>query len=82
MKIAVTEDARKQAKFPHDLYMTNMFLFNMVTLTLTFTIGGDPILLWSVVGCMLLSLGITGNILKRASPGSGEETLYSTNKSI
>jgi len=68
MKIAVTEAIRKQARFPHDLYMTNMFLFNipMVAGTLAYTIGGNPLLVWVILGAMLCSLGIIGYIRWRA----------------
>lgn len=64
MKIALNDADRKKAKFPHDLYITNMFLFNipMVAGTLAYTIGGNPTLIWVVLGAMLCSLGLVGYI--------------------
>ncbi|MEW8014723.1 MAG: hypothetical protein AB2807_08065 [Candidatus Sedimenticola endophacoides] len=68
MKIAIGEEVRKRAKLPHDLYMTNMFLLNipMVAATLAYTIGGNPVLVWAVLGTLLCSLGVIGYIRWRA----------------
>ncbi|MES9846184.1 MAG: hypothetical protein ABW162_03375 [Candidatus Sedimenticola sp. PURPLELP] len=69
MKIEISDDIRKQAKAPHDLYMVNMFLFNipMVAGTLAYSIGGKPMLVWAVIGALLVSLGIVAYIHIKAS---------------
>ncbi|MES9958124.1 MAG: hypothetical protein ABW086_13810 [Sedimenticola sp.] len=68
MKIDITDDIRKRAKAPHELYMVNMFLFNipMVAGTLAYTIGGKVMLVWAVIGALLVSLGIVGFIHMKA----------------
>ena len=60
MKIQLDDTTRKQAKLPHELYMVNMFLFNipMVAGTLAYTIGGSPMLIWAVLGALAASIGI------------------------
>jgi hypothetical protein len=60
MKIQLDDNIRKLAKSPHELYMVNMFLFNipMVAGTLAYTIGGNPMLIWAVLGALFASIGI------------------------
>ena len=69
MQIETSDDIRKQARSPHELYMINMFLFNlpMVACTLAYTIGGNPMLIWAVIGAMAISLGIIGYLHWKAA---------------
>jgi len=60
MKIEVDEATRKRAKVPHDLFMINMFLFNLPAVAglLAYTIGRQRLLVWVVAGALGVSLGI------------------------
>jgi hypothetical protein len=62
MKIEVDSETRNRARFPHDLYLLNMFLFNLpaVAGTLAFTIGHAPWLEWGIAAALTLSLAIIG----------------------
>jgi hypothetical protein len=69
MKIEVDSDIRNRARFPHDLYLLNMFLFNLpaVAGTLAFTIGHAPWLVWGIAAALATSLSIIGYAHWRAS---------------
>jgi hypothetical protein len=39
MKTEIDNEIRNRARFPHDLYLLNMFLFNLPAVALAYTIG-------------------------------------------
>ena len=60
MKIQADKNLCDRARAAHDLYILNMFIFNLpvVAGTLAYTIGGERLLIDGVIIALLVSLGI------------------------
>lgn len=73
MKIEVDPKIRARAKWPHDLYVLNMFLFNLPAVAglLAYTIGGDP---WVI---RVAELGLAASF---AIIGYAHWRLYASNR--
>lgn len=69
MKIDVTPEIRTRAKAPHDLYVLNMFLFNLPAVAgiLAYTIGHHWVLAWVIGGALSISLGFVAFFHWRAA---------------